>query len=224
MERKTYYMILGVSSTESPEGIRAAYRDLAKRLHPDVSGDATTDAFQEVAEAYRVLSDPLLRRDYNNKLTRATEGDVSPMRHPPPEQAVREPVTILGHPESIRPSFEAMYTRFLRNFTGIGIPKSEHLEGLNFEVLLTPDEWARGCTVPIRVPVFSRCPECGGSGLDWVFPCASCQQQGIVEGEQTVRVKIPPMSPAGSIFEIPLQGLGIHNFFLRLHLFVEGSP
>ena len=205
MERKTYYMILGVSSTESPKGIRAAYRDLAKRLHPDVSGDETTGAFQEVAEAYRVLSDPQLRR-------------------PPPEPPVREPLTILGHPEDIHPSFDAMYDRFLRNFTGIGIPKSEHLEGLNFEVLLTPDESALGCTVPVRVPVFSRCPECGGSGRDWMFPCAFCQQQGMVESEQTVRVRIPPMSPSGLVLEIPLQGLGINNFYLRLHLFVEASP
>lgn len=224
MERKTYYMILGVSSTETPEGIRAAYRDLAKRLHPDVSGHGSTDAFQEVAEAYRVLSDPQLRRDYNDGLRRAAEGDVLPVRGPPPEAAVREPLTIVGQPESIRPSFDAMYDRFLRNFTGIGIPKSEHLEGLNFEVLLTADESARGCTVPVRVPVFSRCPACGGSGRDWLFPCAVCQQQGMIEREQTVRIRIPPKPRPGSIFEIPLRGLGIHNFYLRLHVFLEARP
>ncbi len=224
MERKTYYMILGVSSTESPTGIRAAYRDLAKKLHPDVSGEETTGAFQEVAEAYRILSDPQLRRDYNNKLTRATDGDVGPGRRRPPQPLVREPLTILGHPETIRPSFEALYDRLLRNFTGIGIPKGEQLEGLNFEILLSPEESVLGCTVPVRVPVFLCCPECGGSGRDWVFPCAFCQQLGMVESEQTVRIRIPPMSPPGSVFEIPLQGLGIHNLYLRLHIFIEAAP
>jgi len=29
------------------------------------------------------------------------------------------------------------------------------------------------------------------------------------------------MARSGSIFELPLQGLGIHNFYLRLHVFVE---
>jgi hypothetical protein len=29
------------------------------------------------------------------------------------------------------------------------------------------------------------------------------------------------MAPSGSIYEIPLRGLGIHNFYLRLHVFVE---
>ena len=221
MQGKTYYMVLGVSNTESPRGIRAAYRDLAKRLHPDVAGEQSTRAFQEVSEAYDVLSDPERRRDYNNELRRAGGGDVVPVRLSSPQPLVRERVAILEHTESIRPSFEAMYERFLRNFTGMGIPKSEQLEGLNFEVLLTPEEHARGCVVPIGVPVFERCRHCGGTGRDWVLPCVYCRQQGVFEAEAVVRVRVPPMSPSGSIFEIPLQGLGIHNFYLRLHVFVD---
>jgi molecular chaperone DnaJ len=224
MERKTYYRILGVSNSESPSGIGAAYRDLAKRLHPDVAGDETTREFQDVNEAYNVLSDPQLRRDYNNKLKRAADGEGVVVRRSPPAPLIREPVTILGHPESIRPSFEAMYDRFLRNFTGIGVPKAEHLEGLNFEVLLTPEESARGCIVPVGVPVFSPCPQCGGSGRDWMFSCAYCQQQGMIENEELLHVRVPPMAPSGTVYEIPLQGLGIHNFYLRLHVFVEATP
>ncbi len=224
MERKTYYMILGVSSTESDRGIRAAYRDLARRLHPDVAGEQATRSFQEVSEAYGVLSDPQRRREYNSTLSRAEDRGFVTARRSPPEPLVRQPVTILGNRDGIRPSFEAMYDRFLRNFTGIGVPKSEQLEGLNVEVLLTPEEASRGCVVPIGVPVFSRCPQCGGSGHDWVFPCACCQQQGMIEGEERLRIRIPPMAPSGTIYEIPLRGLGIHNFYLRLHVFVEAQP
>jgi DnaJ-class molecular chaperone len=221
MARKTYYMVLGVSSTESPGGIRAAYRDLAKRLHPDVAGKEATRAFQEVSEAYNVLSDPQRRREYNRKLSRAEEGGLVSQRRAPPEPQVREPVSILGNPEEIRPSFEAMFARFLRNFTGIGAPKSEQLEALNFEVLLTPEEALRGCIVPVGVPMFSRCPRCGGSGRDWLFPCVYCQGRGMLETEEIVRIRIPPMAPRGSILEIPLQGLNVHNFYLRLHVVVE---
>jgi len=221
MERKTYYMILGVSSTESDKGIRAAYRDLAKRLHPDVAGAQATRSFQDVSEAYGVLSDPQRRREYNNKLRRAENGGGVAVRRSPPEPLVREPVVILGSRDGVRPSFDAMYDRFLRNFTGIGVPKSEQLEGLNLEVLLTPEEASRGCVVPIGVPVFRRCPQCGGSGHDWVFSCLYCQQQGMIESEEQLRIQIPPMAPSGSIYEIPLRGLGIHNFWLRLHVIVE---
>jgi DnaJ-class molecular chaperone len=224
MERKTYYMVLGVANTESPGGIRAAYRDLAKRLHPDVAGEGATRAFQDVNEAYGVLSDPQLRRNYNDSLKRTADGDRVIVHHHRFEPMTREPVTILGPAESISPSFEAVYDRFRRNFTGIGIPKSERSEGLNFEVLLTPEESARGCVVPVDVPVFGRCPQCGGSGRDWVFPCARCRQRGMIETEQRLHIPIPAMAPAGSTYDIPLRGLGIHNFHLRLHVFVEARP
>ena len=39
MDGRTYYMILGVPRTESPGGIRSAYRDLARRLHPDAENE-----------------------------------------------------------------------------------------------------------------------------------------------------------------------------------------
>ena len=224
MERKTYYMILGVSSTESDRGIRAAYRDLAKRLHPDVAGQQATRSFQEVSEAYGVLSDPHRRREYNDKLSRAEDGEIVAVRRSAPEPLVREPITILGNRDGLSPSFAAMHDRFLRNFTGIGVPKSERLESLTFEVLLTPEEAARGCIVPVGVPVFGRCPQCGGSGHDWVLACPYCQQQGMIESEEQLRIRIPPMAPSGSIYEIPLRGLGIHNFYLRLHVFVEAQP
>jgi curved DNA-binding protein CbpA len=38
MVPKDYYLILGVSRSESPSGIRAWYRDLVRTLHPDVAG------------------------------------------------------------------------------------------------------------------------------------------------------------------------------------------
>jgi molecular chaperone DnaJ len=221
VERKTYYVILGVPESESPGGIRAAYRDLAKRLHPDVAGEQATRAFQEVTEAYDVLSDPERRRQYNHQLKRAEDRQGVPVHVGRPAPFVRESRSILGNPEGVRPSFEAMYDRFLRNFTGIGVPKAERLEGLNFEVLLTPEEAWHGCVVPVQVPVFSRCPDCGGSGRDWVFPCTHCREQGMIETERLVRIEIPPMVPSGTIYELPLRGLGIHNFYLRLHVFVE---
>ncbi len=197
MQRRTYYKILGVSHTESPSGIRAAYRGLAKRVHPDLAGEQSASAFREVTEAYDILSDPVRRHEYDRQLTRVEHGESVEIHQAEPGPIVREPVTILGNSEM--PSFEAMFDRFLRNFTNVGIPKSEQLEGLNFEVLLTAEEVAHGCVVPVGVP------------------------QGLVETETIVHVRIPPMTPLGTIFEVPLRGLGIHNFYLRLHVFRAGS-
>jgi HSP20 family molecular chaperone IbpA len=44
-------------------GIRAAFRDLARKHHPDIAGPRGAPAFREAVEAYRALSDPEARRD-----------------------------------------------------------------------------------------------------------------------------------------------------------------
>jgi len=224
MATKHYYLILGVSRTESESGIREAFRELAKRYHPDRVGPQSTRFFQDILEAYQLLSDPERRKHYNQGLHHA-EGrmEVQPEpiivgQWPRPEPLVPEPMSALRGFQTIHPSFEALFERFRRNFTGIGVPKGERLEGLNVELLLSADEAARGGVASIGVPVFYPCPVCGGSGRDWLFPCTSCQEQGMIEEEETVRVQIPPLVRDGTILEVPIRGLGIHNFYLRLDI------
>lgn len=59
-----YYSILGVAKTATPDEIKKAYRKLASQHHPDKGGD--TKKFQEIEEAYRTLSDPEKRQQYDN--------------------------------------------------------------------------------------------------------------------------------------------------------------
>ncbi|HLS28066.1 MAG TPA: DnaJ C-terminal domain-containing protein [Opitutales bacterium] len=65
---KDYYQILNVSRTASQEEIKQAYRKLARKYHPDVSGGAkgAEEKFKEVNEAYEVLKDPEKRRKYDS--------------------------------------------------------------------------------------------------------------------------------------------------------------
>ena len=61
---QNYYDILGVSENASPDEIKKAYRKLASKHHPDKGGD--TLQFQNIEEAYRILSDPAQRQQYDN--------------------------------------------------------------------------------------------------------------------------------------------------------------
>jgi molecular chaperone DnaJ len=64
---RNLYAVLGVASVATPEQLREAYRELARRLHPDVAGTSKEDAIRmaEVNHAWSVLSDPVARRDYD---------------------------------------------------------------------------------------------------------------------------------------------------------------
>jgi hypothetical protein len=79
---RNLYGVLGVSSSASPEQLREAYRDLARRLHPDVAGTSKEDAIRmaEVNHAWSVLSDPVSRRDYDmtQRVGSATHGSAVP--------------------------------------------------------------------------------------------------------------------------------------------------
>ena len=71
MEFKDYYKILGVEPGAGEAEIKAAYRRLARKYHPDVSKEAgAEETFKSVNEAYEVLRDTGKRAAYDQLRTR----------------------------------------------------------------------------------------------------------------------------------------------------------
>src|SRR3989304_477263 len=67
MAKKDYYEILGVGRNAADEDIKKAYRNLARKYHPDLHpGNKEMEAkFKEINEAYEVLKDPKKREEYD---------------------------------------------------------------------------------------------------------------------------------------------------------------
>jgi curved DNA-binding protein CbpA len=67
----THYDNLKVTRNAPPEVIRAAYKSLSQKFHPDRNpgNPNATRTFQLISQAYEVLSDPLKRRDHDNWIT-----------------------------------------------------------------------------------------------------------------------------------------------------------
>ena len=74
--KRDYYEVLGVGRDADEATLKKAYRQIAKKYHPDMNpGDAEAEKkFKEASEAYAVLSDPDKRRQYDQFGHAAFEG------------------------------------------------------------------------------------------------------------------------------------------------------
>jgi curved DNA-binding protein CbpA len=126
-----HYKVLGVSMSAKAAAIRAAYKRRALALHPDRAGHESTAAFQKVAAAYEVLSDPVKRARYDARLARSAPraGTRAATAKPTPREMLRR----VSGP--------------LRSLIASGI--LERIDDETFEVRLTRDEAERGGHIAI---------------------------------------------------------------------------
>lgn len=88
MPDRDYYEVLGVPPHATDEQIRRRFRELARKYHPDVNRSPDAEhRFKEITEAYRVLSSPSLRADYDlmrRSAQQARSGTGGASTTPPP--------------------------------------------------------------------------------------------------------------------------------------------
>jgi len=114
---KDYYAVLGVKSDATRDAIKKAYRKSARRYHPDIYKGADAETrFDEVSDAYQVLTDPIKRRAYDRKVReeRIKAGDeFQEMRYPTKfSKTGTGRVTRVGGRADVRTKREADFDKF----------------------------------------------------------------------------------------------------------------
>ena len=179
-EKRDYYEVLGVDRSASDADIKKAYRNLAKKYHPDANpGDATAEAkFKEINEAYSVLSDSETKARYDQYGHAGTD------------------------PNFGAGGFGGGFGGFSGGFGGDAFDLGDLFgdlfgggrrssrpnapqKGADIEtyITLTFEEAAFGCTKEIeftRVETCSSCKGSGANGANGVETCKTCNGTGTV--------------------------------------------
>lgn len=170
--KRDYYEVLGIQKDASEDDIKKAYRQMAKKYHPDLNpGDKEAEArFKEVNEAYEVLSDKQKRARYDQY----GQAGVDPNFGAGGYQGY-------GF-DNIDIDLGDIFSSF---FGGGGRRQNPNAprrgSDISASVIISFEEAAHGCKKQVDVHVISVCEDCEGSGAaKGTFPktCPTCGGSG----------------------------------------------
>jgi molecular chaperone DnaJ len=224
---KSYYAILGISSGAKADEIKAAYRRLTKEFHPD-NYSGRSDIFQQIQEAYAILSNNQKRRQYDQNLlsarTRVPDRHKSSKKqeiHLPEKQLNDiDNISLIRSFQTFTPSFDEIFDWLWNNFYTFNYPKSGWVQNLTLEVPLSNEQTLSGGNVRVMVPVRAICKTCRGYGSVGPYECTHCAGEGAIIGEVPIIVAFQPGLKRNQTVMIPLDRFGIRN----LHMTVLFCP
>ena len=157
-DKRDYYEVMGLQKGASDDEIKKAFRQLAKKYHPDLNpGDKEAEAkFKEVNEAYEVLSDKEKRARYDQ----FGHAGVDPSYGAGAAG---------GSPFGQDIDFGDIFNSFFGGFGGGGGRRANPnapRKGSNIEttIFVSFEEAAKGCKKTVPFTNYSVCNECHGSG------------------------------------------------------------
>ncbi|MCC8152572.1 MAG: molecular chaperone DnaJ [Lachnospiraceae bacterium] len=173
-QKRDYYEVLGVDRSADDAAIKKAYRNLAKKYHPDANpGDKEAEKkFKEASEAYAVLSDSEKRRQYDQFGHAAFDGSAGGG----------------GGFDFSGMDFGDMFGDIFGDFFGGGSRRSAGngpMKGANIRtsVRITFNEAVFGCEKEIELVLKDECTSCHGTGAKpGTSPetCSKCGGKGKV--------------------------------------------
>lgn len=159
MAKRDYYEVLGVSKNASDDELKAAYRKLALKYHPDKNKEnpEAEEKFKEATEAYEVLRDPKKRAAYD-KFGHDGVGNF--------EGFGRTAYSDFSDIFQGMGSFGDIFGSFFGSSFGGRTNAKRVRRGadIQHDLLITLEEAASGKEVKLEIPRHEICETCGGTG------------------------------------------------------------
>ena len=178
---KDYYKVLGVSDSATDKEIKAAYKKLAKKLHPDANPNdrKAEEQFKEVSAAFDVLGDAAKRKEYDD-VRKMGPGAFNPFGGGGEGFGTNFRVDDLG--DLLGGIFGRGRTR--RGGTAAGPRRGDDLEA---ELHLSFLDAVHGITTTVNVTSDAACSTCHGTGAaPGTSPviCSTCGGRGVLDENQ----------------------------------------
>jgi curved DNA-binding protein len=217
VKTRDYYEVLGVSRSATVDQIKAAYRKLARKFHPDLNpgNKVSEERFKELQEAYDVLSDSEKRRKYDQygENWRVAEQGQAP---PPGWDGFHAsgPHTggfdfgdfDFGRRGGVGDIFEELFGRPAQEGRRTGRRRARG-QDVEAELQLSLEEAHRGGRRTLQMEAAEACPNCQGTGVsggDQI--CQTCGGAGQLLRPKTIEVNIPVGMRDGSTVRLAGQG------------------
>lgn len=236
MDKKAnYYDILGVELTAQSADIKSAYRKLARKYHPDVSGNTpeVVQKFKDITTAYETLLDSEERRKYDikaglyyarkeaeekihgeelKKAKEKAEAEAKKAREEAEKQEARRAYNRNRAGKDFRKDsgFSAVLNDIIGNLKG-NKEKEKKMppkngDDITCDISLTMIESINGCKKTVNILVTEPCKACHGRKFINGSQCKICSGRGEFQNHKKITVKIPAGVKTGSKIRIPNEG------------------
>ena len=221
---KSYFAILEVASNATAAEIHSAYRRLAKMFHPD-HYEGGSERFQEIQNAYAVLSDPAGRKAHEKKMS-AVPVRPAPVNRPhgQPEPLIPQSgdggfdaISPVRPVEAVSSSFDRLFDRPWDEPSSFRASRAGRIQHLKLDIPLTREQALRGGRAQVMVPAQIACPRCRGYGTIGYYECCRCTGEGAVSGEVPLSLTFPVGMNKDHCVVIPLDRFGIRDLHLTVH-------
>ena len=190
---KNYYQILELTKTASADQIKKSFRKLAVKYHPDKNpgNKAAVDKMVEINEAYAVLSNAKLKKEYDAQLNQPKSTGKYPYKSAYEDQRRQQQYKSAYDFETFDEFINRAWDVFENEFSDLfGInSKGDDLMG---DIYLTPEEAAHGCRKRFNFERVGLCRSCYGNSVTnaWMH-CDTCQGSGKVMVQRQLFITVP---------------------------------